>query len=257
MFLSKPHGPDPLFAQDPFPPHAKQEQWDKNGGEELDPVLRSGAVALLDAEWMVKRAESGALLEPRQALPAAAFMPFSGAMAAGGRHASNVLHVACMSHCWLQANHPDPRGHNLRIMGGALRLLSEDCDSDFRGRWAVFMDLCSIFQCCRDREGVPQQSTYRWLDGADCFEDGAIGRFESESLLFGQALGSLGSFYSHPKTVVFMLSHFPADYNESWRFSRPPESAGNICFSTSFWQHATARLVSVGLCMIFAQSLSI
>ena len=61
-----------------------QELWEKNAGVELDEVLRSGAVALVDAEWMVERAKSGGPLEPRQALPSAAFMPLSGVKAAGG-----------------------------------------------------------------------------------------------------------------------------------------------------------------------------
>merc|ERR1712190_80268 len=85
---------------------------------------------------------------------------------------------------------------------------------NFTGRWGVFMDFCSIQQGCRDRDGVSQQHTFSWLDEIKAFEDGAVGRFESENVLFKKALGSLGSFYSHQNTVVFMLSRFPNDYKE-------------------------------------------
>ena len=111
-------------------------------------------------------------------------MPLSGAKAAGGLQENDVLHVACVSHCWLQANHPDPRGHNLCILGRALRMLSEDLVDVFRGRWAVFMDLCCILQNCRDREGVPQQHTYQRLPDSDLFEEGAIGQIEAEAACF-------------------------------------------------------------------------
>ncbi|CAK0846111.1 unnamed protein product [Prorocentrum cordatum] len=47
-----------------------QACWESCGGLELDPVLGSGAVVLMDAEWMVRRARTGGVLEPRQAFAA-------------------------------------------------------------------------------------------------------------------------------------------------------------------------------------------
>ncbi|CAK0882498.1 unnamed protein product [Prorocentrum cordatum] len=237
----------------------QQELWEKFGGLELDPVLGSGAVVLVDAEWMVERAGSGGTLEPRQALPPIAFMPHSGVKAATadtgerGVPLPPLLHIACVSHCWLQANHPDPHGHNLRILGRALQLLSADPFPNFTGRWAVFMDFCCIHQNCRDYGGAPQRYTYQRLEGSGCCEADAIGKFERERELFKEALDSLGSFYSHPATVVFMLTRLPDDYDNPAAYTR----SGNLapyfdrgwCFCESSWAMLTktwAFLVDLG-----------
>ena len=36
----------------------KLELWRKRGGGDLEPVLASGAVALLDAQWIIRHAEA-------------------------------------------------------------------------------------------------------------------------------------------------------------------------------------------------------
>ncbi|CAK0872197.1 unnamed protein product [Prorocentrum cordatum] len=171
-------------------------------------------------------------------------MPHSGVKAAiPDDDSMPLLHVACISHCWLQANHPDPHGHNVRILSRALQLMSADRIPVFNGRWAVFMDFCCIHQNCRDCEGAPQRCTYQRLEGSECFEANAIGKFERERELFTDALGSLGSFYSHPATVVFMLTRFPDDYDNFAEYTR----SGNIapyfdrgwCFCESSWAMLT------------------
>ncbi|CAK0819091.1 unnamed protein product, partial [Prorocentrum cordatum] len=151
-----PHMPE--LEEVPVPADA-QAEWERAGGLELDRVLGSGAVVLMDAEWMVRRARTGGVLEPRQALPPTAFVPHSAVKAATPASETMLRHIACVSHCWLQANHPDPRGHNLRILGEALQLLSDASLFAFSGRWGVFMVFCCIHQKCKDREGVPQQRT--------------------------------------------------------------------------------------------------
>ncbi|CAK0863806.1 unnamed protein product [Prorocentrum cordatum] len=229
-----------------------QARWESCGGLELDPVLGSGAVVLMDAEWMVRRARTGGVLEPRQALPPTAFISHSAVKAASNDQIDiDLLHIAFISHCWLQANHPDPRGHNLRIVGQALQLLL----GYFRGRWGVFMDFCCIHQNCRDREGVPQQHTYQRLEGSDSFEDDALGRFELEHALFKEALGSLGSFYSHPATVVFMLTRFPDDYGDAAKYTRSGNTEQYFnrgwCFCESSWGMLTKPsflLLDLGRC---------
>ncbi|CAK0866673.1 unnamed protein product [Prorocentrum cordatum] len=245
-------------AGDPGQPHLpeleevevterQQELWEKFGGFELDPVLGSGAVVLVDAEWVVERAGSGGTLEPRQALSPTAFMPHSGVKAATeeGEFPMDfpLLHIACVSHCWLQANHPDPHGHNLRILGRALQLLADGWFSNFTGRWAVFMDFICIHQNCRDHGGAPRRCTYQRLEGSECFEAGAIGRFEREHELFKEALGSLGSFYSHPATVVFMLTRFTDDCDNPRVYTRSGNTAlyfdRGWCFCESSWAMLT------------------
>ena len=51
----------------------KLTMWRTKGGGDLEPVLASGAVALLDAQWIISRAEVGGVLAHRQALPKEAF----------------------------------------------------------------------------------------------------------------------------------------------------------------------------------------
>ncbi|CAK0867735.1 unnamed protein product [Prorocentrum cordatum] len=248
--------PDMPELEEVLVPGHRQADWERGGGLELDPVLGSGAVVLMDAEWMVRRARTGGVLEPRQALPPTAFMSHSAVKAATPQYFGGLLlHIACISHCWLQANHPDPRGHNLRILGRALQLAS--CATgpfvEYSGRWGVFMDFCCIHQNCRDREGCPQQRTYQRLEGSDSFEDDALGRFELEHALFKEALGSLGSFYSHPATVVFMLTRFPDDYGDAAKYTRSGNTEQYFnrgwCFCESSWAMLTKpsdRLVDLG-----------
>ncbi|CAK0829396.1 unnamed protein product [Prorocentrum cordatum] len=176
---------------------ASEAQWERSGGLELDPVLGSGAVVLMDAKWMVRRARTGGVLEPRQALPPTAFMPHSAVKFA--IPLVPVLHIACISHCWLQANHPDPRGHNLRIVGQALQLLSAQILS----------------------RTMPSAAS-SWSK---------------------EALGSLGSFYSHPATVVFMLTRFPDDYGDAAKYTRSGNTEQYFnrgwCFCESSWAMLT------------------
>ena len=41
------------------------KQWRAQGGGDLEPVLKSGAVALIDAQWIIKHAEAGGVLTHR------------------------------------------------------------------------------------------------------------------------------------------------------------------------------------------------
>jgi len=130
-------------------------RWKERGGTELEAVLKTGAFALLDAEWVIVRAASGGVLLPRQALPDEAFISLGEVQAATG---TNDISVVCVSHCWLQPDHPDPRGYNLRAVARALASLDS-----WHGRFGVFLDFCSIHQNCRDIDGAPQDTAFAWL----------------------------------------------------------------------------------------------
>ena len=112
------------------------------GGGDIEPVLQSSSVVLLDARWLVARAEQKGRLLPRQAMPSEAFVSMSQVQAAT---ADNELRIICTSHCWLQPDHPDPLGHNVGILAHAADILGKQF-----GRWAIFLDFASINQCCRD-----------------------------------------------------------------------------------------------------------
>ena len=206
-------------------------KWKECGGAELEAVLKSGAVALLDAQWLIEHSKRGGVLLPRQALPDEAFISLRECQASTTRNTR--FNVGCVSHCWLQPDHPDPHGHNLRAVARALGALTADGT-----RFGVFLDFCSIHQNCRDGAGTPQDTAFAWLEKEGRLANGAVGRFPTEDVLFKQALGSLGTLYSHPHTFVFMLTAFPPDY-----FTAKYTRSGNVkpyfergwCFCESSW----------------------
>ncbi|EOD36635.1 hypothetical protein EMIHUDRAFT_455013 [Emiliania huxleyi CCMP1516] len=212
--------------------------WLARGGSDFESVLSSGAVALIDASYLIEQSErpDGVML-PRQALPDAAFVSLSELKAA--QNPFPFLRIACCSHCWLQPDHPDPRGHNLRAVGRALKLLVKSF-----GRFAVFIDFMCIHQRCRGAGGAPQPRTHT--------DEG--GRYPAEDVLFKRALGSLGAFYSHPETFVFMLTAFPPDYDDPARYRRSGNTAPypdrGWCFCEASWAALvkdSRKLLDLGL----------
>ena len=161
----------------------KLERWRKLSGGDLEPVLASSAVALLDAWWIISHAEAGGVLTHRQALPKEAFLSLGDLVEAVGQF---ELPVAALSYPWLTKDHPDPLGANLLRVARALKALLTR--SPF-SRLGVFWDFGSLHQ-------HPDPS------------NGAM-RTEAENALFKQGLGCLGTLYSHPETTVLRLTSFP------------------------------------------------
>jgi len=251
----KGEGEDTLDARPPHRPVAREarvgepamRRWKKHGGAELEAAIETGAIALLNAQWLVDLAARGGALRPRQALPDAAFLCLSEIQAATST-APNEQHlpIVCVSHCWLQPDHPDPHAHNLRVLA---RVLKERVDNG--SRLAVFIDFCSLHQCCRGADGVATPRAFPWLADEDRYsnsnaalrwlvrEERAVGRFPQEEALFKQALSSLGQFFSHQKTEVYLLSVLPADYADPTRYERGtnvvPYSDRGWCFCESAW----------------------
>ena len=78
--------PTPASAPDLGVDERKREKWRKFGGGDLEPVLASGAVALLDAQWIISHAEAGGVLSHRQALPEKAFLSLADLVEATGEY---------------------------------------------------------------------------------------------------------------------------------------------------------------------------
>ncbi|EOD19123.1 hypothetical protein EMIHUDRAFT_369653, partial [Emiliania huxleyi CCMP1516] len=161
----------------------KLELWRELGGGDLEPVLASGAVAVLDAQWVIRHAEAGGVLTHRQALPKEAFLSFADLVEATGKY---CLPVAALSYPWLTKDHPDPRGANLSRVARALKALLSHIDIP---RLGVFWDFGSLHQHPDPANGVL--------------------RTEEQNALFKQGLSCLGTLYSHPKTWVLRLTSFP------------------------------------------------
>jgi hypothetical protein len=210
------------------------QYWKEYGGPELEAAIMSGAIALLSAEYVVALAKlKGSVLQPRQALPDAVFLSLSQTQHIGAHR------IVCISHCWLQPDHPDPHGHNLRVIARALEALLACLRAylDYRSlpNVALFIDFCSMHQKCRGVDGKPGPRVQGFSDDEAC----TVGRFASEEEHFKQALGSLGTFYSHPYTLVWMLIAFPPDYYDLQRYGRhgnvAPYADRGWCFCEASW----------------------
>jgi len=246
--------------------------WEKNGGKELEPVLASGAISLLSAQWLARVADDGGVLAARQAMEGlsdrqetipdilfpptcsnqdtrnsllnvvkdqALDMPFLTLPELVAEVHETILRILCVSHCWLQPDHPDPRGHNLRHVARCVKLLVSDSFNGYAGHWGVFFDFCCLHQGCRDSNGVATIRSFEWLDSEKRWAHNAIGRDQAEEKLFREGMSYMGAFYSHPCTMVIMLSTFPENYDDLTMYnrSRKCESYFNRgwCFCESQW----------------------
>ena len=163
----------------------KLELWRELGGGDLELVLASGAVALLDAQWIISHAEAGGVLTHRQALPKEAFLSLADLVEATNEIAP-WLPVAALSYPWLTKDHPDPLGANLARVARALKALLSD---PYIPRLGVFWDFGSLHQ----HPDPPNR----------------VLRTEEQNALFKQGLGCLGTLYSHKYTRVLRLTSFP------------------------------------------------
>ena len=173
----------------------KLKLWREHGGGDLEPVLASGAVALLDAQWIISHAGAGGVLTHRQALPEEAFLSFADLVEATTEIYPPRLPVAALSYPWLTKDHPDPRGANLSRVARALKALLTDPEWTGITRLGVFWDFGSLHQHPDPANGVM--------------------RTEEQNTLFKQGLGCLGTLYSHPKTWVLRLTSFPDGHEEA------------------------------------------
>ena len=163
------------------------KMWRERGGGDLEPVLASGAVALLDAQWIISHAEAGGVLSHRQALPKEAFLSLANLVEVMWEQRGPFLPVAALSYPWLTKDHPDPCGANLSRVARALKAMLSDPDNI--PRLGVFWDFGSLHQHPDPTNGVL--------------------RTEEQNALFKQGLGCLGTLYSHPSTYVLRLTSFP------------------------------------------------
>ena len=181
----------------------KRMLWAARDGKSIEPILRSGAIALLDAEWVVKLAANKGVLAPRQLLPPEAFATVEEVIAAttDGDPFATSLPIICISYPWLTPDHPDPFGENLAKIGKALRLMLAE-EVKRCPRYFVMWDWASLHQ----HQGRPENGKRR---------------LEMENVLFKQALDALmPSFYSHASTTVWMLTKFPKNYLAAPRYKK-------------------------------------
>lgn len=197
------------------------DMWQKLRGHEIEAPLRSGAIALLDAAYLVTLAESSGIIQHRQALPAQAFISLDELKATG--QTTDSLRIVAVSHTWLQPSHPDPFGHNLAILATVLRARTR---SGVGGRWAVFYDYASLFQHPPGGRRTPD-----------------------EERLFREALGSLCAMYAHQYTIVFLLTAKPPNYPDGYELPAGAHASEYFergwCFTEASWAMLTKTYAKV------------
>ena len=188
-----------------------QKGWTLSRGRAIEPLLASGAVALLDASWLLELAEKpDATISRRQGLPPEAFVTVHQLKAAG--RADFSLRIILCSYPWMHPEHPDPKGVTLSILARVLRAyLAKD------GKvYGVFWDFGSLHQHPRTA---------------------------AEDVLFKQGLGGLASLFAHEFITVIRFSKLPDEYPEAYDL---PEGANGAsyqergwCFTESNWAGMT------------------
>lgn len=191
------------------------------GGGIFEKDMRSGAVALIDADWLIEFAKCGRKLPPRQQLPVEAFTSFESLVQRsqpfrvdpldGLYHTRMMiletdedsetmfhmgLKIIALSYMWLSKDHPDPDATTLKTVAEALEAFVYDDNSDlgtrqFLGGWGVFWDFCSLYQHPDPKNGIR--------------------RTETEEALFKQGLKAMPWFYQHGNTTVFQVTELPGD----------------------------------------------
>ena len=124
----------------------RSEEWDFLGGGELEPLLASGALALLDGDWLVRRAAEGKRIERRQDLDPEAFVSLSTLKMTGS--CRDGLPIVLMSYPWLSPAHPDPKRDTLNLIARVLKAYIANVGYDVgeKRRWGVFWDFACLHQ---------------------------------------------------------------------------------------------------------------
>eukprot|EP00929_Paragymnodinium_shiwhaense_P086016 TRINITY_DN46493_c0_g1_i7.p3 TRINITY_DN46493_c0_g1~~TRINITY_DN46493_c0_g1_i7.p3 ORF type:complete len:218 (+),score=41.49 TRINITY_DN46493_c0_g1_i7:99-752(+) len=171
-------------------------KWDKAGynARPLKAALRH--TKLVDAAWLCRLADAGDILPRCQDVPAAAKVTLDEMEVWRDQHGGHTLGVLAISYPWLAADHPDPRGEQLRSMAFVLRAFAEKASKEPadgghggpRCRVGVFWDYCSLPQ--RSRRCAPEEDD----------------RSESDREIFLAALQGINDWYAHPKTFVLLAT---------------------------------------------------
>ena len=196
MFGKSKHVIDPhLLLDKKMGCGASLEWWGGYQGTELNealtkhPVHGDSPVRLIDAKFIIRLSESGGRFMRRQQLPESAFMSLPRLQSMTDV-VNRRLAIVVVSHPWLQPDHPDPKGENLRRLANHL--------AQYRSRYTnvgVFLDFMSLHQ-----------------------KDASGNRTEAEAALFGLGLKSLSLWYSHPFIPIFKLTSLPEGYPRGFQF---------------------------------------
>lgn len=156
-------------------------------------------VVLLSAKWLIAWSKGGRRLPRRQELPAEAFLSLAELQRIRENRAQvdldpsdhwekRTMPIVVISYCWLTAQHPDPDGIQLKLIVALLEEQFVRCRGcpGYGGVYedmGIFWDWCSLFQ----KDAAGQRTKAEW----DCFN---------------RAIRTMGLWYAHPMTVVYLIT---------------------------------------------------
>lgn len=212
-----------IAQNDELAESSEESWWDDLGGDEfcdaLDGSPGHSPVRLVDARFLIALAQLGARMPRRQELPDGAFVPLERLRRVFCFGGGKRLPVVCISHPWLQPDHPDPHGATLRRIARALKAYLLSASSYGIHTAGVFFDFASLHQRgARGEERTP-----------------------AEAALFGRALSGLSDWYSHPQTTVLKVTRLPEGYPDGHVFA--PGSSPNVAdYAERGWCYCESML---------------
>ena len=198
-------------------PKARAE-WTELGGDELccafggTRPLDQRPVALLDAAWLVQHAKGRGpewlfmpIISSREELPAEAFVSYADLSSDGCLPSFPAsLPFVMVSSAWLTTQHPDPCGHQLKLIACVLEKMIAFYQ---RRRIGVFW----AYPCLLARK-----------------EDAHLSR--SLNRLHDEGLRSMATIYSHARTWVLRVTRQPVEYPAAYAalLPRPPDELTKV-----------------------------
>ena len=206
---------------------AKDEKWKRYEGTELEPALRSGAIALLDAEWLVDFAYCRQIfrtgpLPHRQALPSNAFLSLDQVKNMTGLDCRGGINIVVLSHMWLHPTHPDPKGSTLQTLAYECLNMLQRSQFQPESKIGIFWDWASLHQHPDPANGVYRNAT--------------------ETQLFQQGLAELPKFFAHKYTRCFKITKFPEGYPNGYNL---PYGANLAEYDERGWPFVENLLASI------------
>jgi len=198
----------------------------------LEDALESGAIALVDAHWLMEYAKQNSSththgedkesqpISRRQDLPPQeAFVSCQNVkLLTQTKVRLSGLRIVALSYMWLHPDHPDPNGFTtLQLLAQALRVFIEDewRFGEREPRWVVLWDYVSLFQHPRTSQ---------------------------ETVLFRKGLDSLAAFFTHPHTYVFKITKHPPNYPQGYGL---PDVANTAPYERRGWPSTEASLADL------------
>ena len=151
--------------------------WTKFGGPAVEAMLED--LDLIDARYLVELAEMGGIVPRWQEVPSSARIGRSNAWRlASAWHEYDCLAILVLSYAWLDKEHPDRLGEQLRRVAPVLRSMLSSVGSA-HGTIGVMWDYCSLPQAPRTPE---------------------------DEARFKRGLTKMNGWYMHPFTHVLQLA---------------------------------------------------